>query len=72
MAQVKRERSYHIFYQLLSGASSALKMKLHLEEGVPGFQCLKGSNIKDNDDPDFTVQSGSSRIKASWRLVQIK
>lgn len=61
VAQAKRERSYHIFYQLLAGASSAMKKDLKLEKGVAGFQCLKGSGIKEEDAPDFQVNC--------WRLL---
>ncbi|CAN0160389.1 unnamed protein product, partial [Ectocarpus sp. 6 AP-2014] len=53
VAQAKRERSYHIFYQLLAGSSGALKKELKLDKGVAGFQCLKGSSIKGEDAPDF-------------------
>ena len=31
------ERSYHIFYMLMSGADAALKRRLQLEEGAEGF-----------------------------------
>lgn len=55
VAQAKRERSYHIFYQLLAGASSPVVKELNLEQGVAGFQCLKGSQVKDNDASDFEV-----------------
>lgn len=53
--QAKRERSYHIFYQLLAGASSALKRELKLDRGVAGFKSLAGSSIKDGDAQDFEV-----------------
>ncbi|CAB1106500.1 unnamed protein product [Ectocarpus sp. CCAP 1310/34] len=57
VAQAKRERSYHIFYQLLAGSSDALKEELKLDKGVTGFQCLKGSSIKGEDAPDFHGES---------------
>ncbi|KAL5730045.1 hypothetical protein ACHQM5_002919 [Ranunculus cassubicifolius] len=45
------ERSYHVFYQLCSGASSSLKEKLHLKN--PGeYEYLKQSNCLTIDGAD--------------------
>lgn len=50
--QSAHERGFHVFYQLLKGASDAVREKYHLEGGVAAFQCLNLSGSNCFDVPD--------------------
>ncbi|GMH90188.1 hypothetical protein TL16_g11690, partial [Triparma laevis f. inornata] len=55
--QEEGERNYHIFYQLITGASEELTKKLNLEPGVAGFKYLtspKGQSKRDAKAYDDT------------------
>ncbi|KAG4304526.1 hypothetical protein PORY_001919 [Pneumocystis oryctolagi] len=59
------ERNYHVFYQLLSGASKELKRKLFLENSIDDFVFLKkGVKYIDgvNDASDFSFLEKSFYI----------
>jgi myosin I len=48
--QVKGERNYHVFYQLLSGGHEELLMELGLQEGMAGFRYLGNTGTTSTDD----------------------
>lgn len=50
--QVKGERNYHVFYQLLSGGSDELLTELGLQEGMAGFRYLGNTGSKSSDDAE--------------------
>ncbi|KAG5440194.1 hypothetical protein PCANB_001763 [Pneumocystis canis] len=52
------ERNYHVFYQLLAGASKELKRKLFLENSIDDFVFLKKSS-KYIDGESFTIMGFS-------------
>ena len=70
MDHAKRERSYHIFYQMLAGASSALKKELRLEKGAASFECLRGSSIKEGDGQDFEVNTSGQIPRTTMGMMR--
>ena len=74
--QQKNERNYHIFYQLVAGASDTLRSRLHLPEPdelekfyyLSQSGCLKVEGVDDAEDFATTryiyvfVEKGCSRI----------
>jgi Myosin head (motor domain) len=61
--QLPGERNYHIFYQLCSGASAALKQELAIEGGADSFYLLTGG--------DCTAIAGVDDI-AAFSSLQVR
>ncbi|KAG0221627.1 P-loop containing nucleoside triphosphate hydrolase protein [Mortierella sp. GBAus27b] len=60
--QTSQERNYHIFYQLLAGASSDVKKSLLLDGGLSNYGYVKNSNhvitgVDDNEEFKLLLES---------------
>lgn len=59
--QSPRERNYHIFYQILKGASPELKQQLLIDGGVSDYRFIKNSN-KNIDGVDDVADFKAIRV----------
>jgi myosin heavy chain 9/10/11/14 len=64
--QTSKERNYHIFYQLLKGASADLKAKLILDGSASDYRFTKNSN-KNIDGVDDSVDFRS--LRESFKIM---
>ena len=62
--QMEGERNFHIFYQLLRGASKELKGKMELSENVDDYHYLSDS---ESVIPSISDQDESQNLADVWK-----
>jgi len=67
----KRERSFHVFYQLLAGASKEEKKKWFLDDAKDGFNYLGGFGVLSKHNTEIDDESKHKETKEALNAIGI-
>ena len=67
----KRERSFHVFYQLLAGASKEEKKKWFLDDAKEGFNYLGGFGVQSKKSVEIDDENKHKETKEALKAIGI-
>ena len=67
----KRERSFHVFYQLLAGASKEEKKKWFLDDAKEGFNYLGGFDVQSKKSVEIDDENKHKETKEALKAIGI-